>query len=115
LKLLITKYPVLYFSYYNLFLIIVSKAEFSLNSINSFINESTIINKFLENEKQSSRELLEVRRTISNNEFEILCQQKFGQKISYVIPNDFQIDPIVFRIFFNTIIRSNSNFFIKKI
>lgn len=64
-----------------------------INRVNHFQNESSILYKFLENEKQSNLELLEVRQTSFDHDFEIQCQQAFGKFIRYYSPDNNQIDP----------------------
>ena len=56
--------------------------------------------KFLENEKQSNLELLEVRQTSFDHDFEIQCQQAFGKFIRYYSPDNNQIDPAVIRFLY---------------
>ena len=58
--------------------------------MNYFENETTVIFKFLKEERKANKELLEV---FNSARYENECIQKFNNSIGYDIPGE--IDPIV--------------------
>lgn len=61
--------------------------------MNDFENETTVIFKFLKEERKANRELLEVFNTTRLHGYENECIQKYSNSIGYDIPTI--IDPVV--------------------